>query len=259
VKQKTHNIYHKILKMDKETLRMQMLAGVITEGQYKAKLEEATQKDSLNEHMIGGIVGVGAINQIPSRAQTDYEMAFEHFLGERYQIKPNRERDDIKDINEAEDAGIVNSESLAYYINELIDLADDMEYTPEMVKELNALKNSLPGGVEEMSIEDALDIMQQTIDITEDDISAIEALDQAVDGDPAVIAKAREIYGLDEAKKPGTFKKRSAMAKKARAGKDIGEKGKNFEKIAKSAAKKYGSEEAGKKVAGAVMYGKLNK
>ena len=89
--------------MDKETLRMQMLAGVITEGQYKAKLEEATQKDSLNEHMIGGIVGVGAINQIPATPKTDYEMAFEHFLGERYQIKPNRERDDIKDVNEEEE------------------------------------------------------------------------------------------------------------------------------------------------------------
>ena len=40
---------------------------------------------------------------------------------------------------------------------------------------------------------------------------------------------------------------------------NLSKKGKNFEKIAKSAAKKYGSEEAGKKVAGAVMYGKLNK
>jgi hypothetical protein len=86
--------------MDKETLRMQMLAGVITEGQYKAKLEEATQKDSLNEHMIGGIVGVGAINQIPSRAKTDYEMAFEHFLGEKYELKPNKGRADIIDVNE---------------------------------------------------------------------------------------------------------------------------------------------------------------
>jgi hypothetical protein len=88
--------------MDKETLRMQMLSGIITEGEYKAKLEETAQKDSLNEHMIGGIVGVGAINQIPSRAKADYEDAFEHFLGERYQIKPNRERDDIKDVNEEE-------------------------------------------------------------------------------------------------------------------------------------------------------------
>jgi hypothetical protein len=45
------------------------------------KLEE---KDSLNESMIGGIVGIGAINQIPPRAKADYETAFEHFLGEKY-------------------------------------------------------------------------------------------------------------------------------------------------------------------------------
>lgn len=42
-------------------------------------------------------------------------------------------------------------------------------------------------------------------------------------------------------------------AKKARAGKDIGKPGKQFAKIAKGAAKKYGSEESGKKVAGAVL------
>jgi len=92
--------------MDKETLRMQMLAGVITEGEYAAAINqevENTEKDSLNEHYVaGGIVGLGAINQIPPREKTDYEMAFEHFLGERYEVKPNRERDDIKDVNEDE-------------------------------------------------------------------------------------------------------------------------------------------------------------
>jgi len=97
--------------MDKETLRMQMLAGVITEGEYAAAINqeiENTEKDSLNEHFVaGGIVGIGAINQIPSRAKADYEDAFEHFLGERYEIKPNRERDDIKDINEEDDATAV--------------------------------------------------------------------------------------------------------------------------------------------------------
>ena len=42
-------------------------------------------------------------------------------------------------------------------------------------------------------------------------------------------------------------------AKKARAGKDIGKPGKQFSKIAKDAAERYGSEEKGKKVAGAVL------
>ena len=49
---------------------------------------------------------------------------------------------------------------------------------------------------------------------------------------------------------------RSSIVKKAVAGKDIGKKGKNFEKIAEKAAAKYGSKEAGKRVAGAIMFGK---
>jgi hypothetical protein len=48
-------------------------------------------------------------------------------------------------------------------------------------------------------------------------------------------------------------KKKSYSAKKARGGKDIGKPGKNFKKIAKKAAEEYGSEEAGKRVAGAVL------
>jgi hypothetical protein len=33
-------MYNKLDKMTKEQLRMQMLAGIITEGQYKEKLNE---------------------------------------------------------------------------------------------------------------------------------------------------------------------------------------------------------------------------
>lgn len=47
---------------------------------------------------------------------------------------------------------------------------------------------------------------------------------------------------------------KSAVAKKARAGKDIGKKGKNFKKVAAKAAKKYGSKEAGERVAAAAMW-----
>lgn len=45
----------------------------------------------------------------------------------------------------------------------------------------------------------------------------------------------------------------SYSAKAARAGKDIGKPGKNFAKIAAGAAERYGSEAAGKRVAGAVL------
>ena len=53
--------------------------------------------------------------------------------------------------------------------------------------------------------------------------------------------------------KEDTIDEASYSAKAARAGKDIGKPGKMFGKIAASAAKKYGSEERGKKVAGAVL------
>lgn len=56
--------------------------------------------------------------------------------------------------------------------------------------------------------------------------------------------KKEEVEQLDEA---------SYSAKAARAGEDIGKPGKMFSKIAASAAKRYGSEEKGKKVAGAVL------
>ena len=254
------NDFLKENKMTNEQLRMQMLSGIITEGEYKVKLkenffsnllnklkgsklpkevekdefdgltdEEAKKlrikavsmlnglqkareegmpddgqsssysnfidkldarfpnlKESLNESMIGGIVGIGAINQIPPRAKNDYEMAFEHFLGQKY------------NLNEAEGDVMVDSMALASYIDELVSLADDMEYTPDMVKGLQDLKARLSGG--EMSVENALDIIKQTIDITGDDIDAVEALGQAVDYDDAIVAKAREIAGLDEGK-----------------------------------------------------------
>jgi hypothetical protein len=173
--------------MTNEQLRMQMLAGVITESEYIAvinkQIEEA-DKESLNESMIGGIVGIGAINQIPATPKTDYEMAFEYFLGSKYinEDETSKMETKVKDeisMNEAEE--MVDSNMLKSYIDQMVSLADDMEYTPEMVDELENLKNTLSDG--SMSKEDALNIAQKTIDITGDDIDAAEALNQAISGD----------------------------------------------------------------------------
>ena len=60
----------------------------------------------------------------------------------------------------------------------------------------------------------------------------------------AALMKKEEVEQIDEM---------GYSATAARAGKDIGKPGKMFGKIAASAAKKYGSEERGKKVAGAVL------
>ena len=52
---------------------------------------------------------------------------------------------------------------------------------------------------------------------------------------------------------------KSYSAKQAVKGKDIGKKGKNFSKIATLASKKYGSKEAGNRVAGAILKKLRNK
>lgn len=54
-------------------------------------------------------------------------------------------------------------------------------------------------------------------------------------------------------------KAKSSVVKKARAGKDIGKKGKNFSKIASEATSRYGSKEAGARVAAAAMWKMMKK
>ena len=66
-----------------------------------------------------------------------------------------------------------------------------------------------------------------------------------------------EISRMNEKKKPSaglSAKQRSAIAKKASSGKNVGKPGKNFDKVASNAAKRYGSAEAGKRVAAAAMW-----
>jgi|TARA_R110000824_G_scaffold128690_1_gene289750 hypothetical protein len=64
------------------------------------------------------------------------------------------------------------------------------------------------------------------------------------------------VSALEEAKPSDGLskKKKSKIAKKASAGKDIGKKGKGFKKVAADATKRYGSKEAGEKVAAAAMW-----
>ena len=50
-----------------------------------------------------------------------------------------------------------------------------------------------------------------------------------------------------------TVKEATLSAKAGRAGKDLGKPGKNFDKIAASAGKEYGSKEAGERVAGSIL------
>jgi hypothetical protein len=51
---------------------------------------------------------------------------------------------------------------------------------------------------------------------------------------------------------------KATAAKEAKSGKDMGKKGKGFEKVEEKAEKEYGSKDAGKRVAGA-MFQKMRK
>lgn len=70
----------------------------------------------------------------------------------------------------------------------------------------------------------------------------------------SILEEAKEKKAEVKPSKGLTKKTKSAIVKKAKKGEDIGKKGKGFEKVAKKAAKQYGSEEAGKKVAAAAMW-----
>jgi hypothetical protein len=61
------------------------------------------------------------------------------------------------------------------------------------------------------------------------------------------------VTAVDDYMTHGELEEAAYSAKAARAGKDIGKPGKMFSKIAAKAAERYGSEERGKKVAGAVL------
>ena len=105
-------------------------------------LSENKKKKSLKESMIGGIVGIGAINQIPSREKTDYEMAFEHFLGERYEKKfENREQDPYM-MNEAEMKNDANFQKLVAYFKQNPDEAEDVNDELKTLKEIGVSKSA---------------------------------------------------------------------------------------------------------------------
>lgn len=88
----------------------------------------------------------------------------------------------------------------------------------------------------------------------------LHSVAEYLEGESTEIQQPGPGYGADMfegKKKPSaglTQKEKYAVAKKAKAGKDIGHKGKGFEKVAKAAEKQYGSKEAGQKVAAAAMW-----
>ena len=219
--------------MEKDTLRMQFLSGVITESEYKVKLQENTAPifdvvtmdgktmvgthqygvgfkankkgiemgfkddpksipnktkkveekakakvnvgESLNESMIGGIVGIGAINQIPPRAKADYETAFEYFLGEKYGLNEEEK------INEGEQT--IRSKSIKDYILSQIKLYP--MYSAQLKSFESNIKNNqdLTGEEAKEIIEKFIKITRRTEDVFDAEMKNIKNIDYQTDRD----------------------------------------------------------------------------
>jgi hypothetical protein len=107
----------------------------------------------------------------------------------------------------------------------------------KFAKELDKIK---AGGVAlEASIDAKIEELKGKIDTQKNKIKEMIGMTPAPGQEKMVDEKKEKEEHMEEAR----FKK----------GTDIGKPGKGFEKIAKSAAKQYGSKEAGKKVAGAIL------
>jgi hypothetical protein len=106
--------------MTNEQLRLQMLSGIITEGEYKAKLKESKstkQKDSLNENF----VGTQMVGNIFDREKTDYEMAFEHFT-----------KGSLSENEEVEEANLNEVKRFEFSFNYNTD-EDDVKYIQNLL------------------------------------------------------------------------------------------------------------------------------
>ncbi len=249
--------------MDKEQLRLQMLSGIITEGEYRIKLEELsqnTEKDSLNEHYVaGGIVGIGAINNpFEGRVKESYEDAFEHFLGERYLNKfENREQDleedKDPDVYESKDDMPEAPSHEETDANQVYEAEVNENVGATIDKILKVFEFSQAGNDEMIELANYLLSPEGPRNIAMQLKSSLkgEGGENYFTNNPeeldALLSKLRED------KKPSaglSAKQKSAVVKKAKAGEDIGKKGKGFEDVAKAA----GGGEKGQKIAAAAMW-----
>jgi hypothetical protein len=90
--------------------------------------------------------------------------------------------------------------------------------------------------------------------LTDEDLSNVQQIIERM------CPKTGKRYEDEESSRPSahlTTAEKSHIVKRAKRGEDIGAPGKKFKEIEKKAAKQYGSEEAGKRVAAAVMWKKM--
>lgn len=70
--------------MTKEQLRMQMLSGIITENQYKAKLNEVLNNDDLIYNRMLGIDQEQLVSMILSFAENNPSVTLVDYLNDKF-------------------------------------------------------------------------------------------------------------------------------------------------------------------------------
>ena len=154
--------------MSKELKRMQELAGVPVNE----------EKENLNEHQIGGVVGIGAIHT-PKREKSDYEMAFEHFMNEGKEEEVEEGYDEmgrmVQDVDttreylikQMKNKRIVNDEDKKEFLERFLKFQTPVGYDgkkrmADRIEAAQSLLNALPA-IEESYEED--DTMEEAVGI----------------------------------------------------------------------------------------------
>jgi len=130
---------------------MQKLAGVSVKE----------EKESLNEHYVaGGIVGIGALNGGVPRKKSDYEMAFEHFIGEGYHTEKVDEAETAKGLLQMFKEKDLLNDRREYDIEDLMSAYPGL--SKEEAKKLEQMLQNLDEAEEE--IEEAKDITKMSVE-----------------------------------------------------------------------------------------------
>jgi hypothetical protein len=163
-------------------------------------------------------------------------------------------------INEAKEAkekkepkkSIKKEEKAPKSDGKLVDLKKELAALEQYKDELQAAKFAEKTASTEVEFADLAHFAKELTALKERGVALEQEVDEKIAELKTRISdeknKIKEMMGLTSDKKEKVVDE--ARFKK---GTDIGKPGKGFEKIAKKAAKQYGSEEAGKKVAGAIL------
>lgn len=253
---KVKDINAEIKALEKSLVKYgKQLEKLKSKGEKVAKSEDTEEKEIVDEVTIDEDV-IDENTEYESdkdnpyairKKNPDAKFYFTHKGKEDFEDEKDMSDEDDNSLNEAQMlhmqklAGIISETEYKKRINEaaskmqLFKSLDKKNLNNEKLNDLNYVKKLID------------DILDKEYDTVADNPEALAK--EYINSRKNKIEEAK--------KKPSaglTKKQKSAVSKKAHAGKDIGKKGKGFEKVAKAAEKQYGSKEAGERVAAAAMW-----